>query len=277
MGAPELDASELVAWRNAVMSPWGPPEPSTRLILMTMSQQMGFELDACPSVELLAIRSGMVEKSVRIHLKKAVALGWLSSWRETRKGRDWYFTRYQGEWPEGIDPEVFLPGNCQPSKWRKLPPGSPPPRPVTVTTRQGPRPVNDSSRPVNDDSTTGNQGIDDRYQLPTKSLKNSSLIVGKEHRASRDVFTPFLENPNQERTAPAVRQSSRTVAEQLFEKVCKAAAGNQERPSLTEGCNIRQRLDALLMKHGDNRVHSVWNALQTQSIDQLEQAFEGKQ
>lgn len=92
----------LGEWQQAIVSPSGPESPTTRLVLSALSVHMARDLTASVTVELLAIRTALTERSVQNHIKLAIKSGWLSAHRETRDGRAWFYTKYRGEWPDNM-------------------------------------------------------------------------------------------------------------------------------------------------------------------------------
>lgn len=70
---------ELYHWRHSIASYRGPSKPVTRHILLTLSLFMrAQECVAFPSIDLLAERTGLTERTVRKHLELAVAEGWIA-------------------------------------------------------------------------------------------------------------------------------------------------------------------------------------------------------
>lgn len=89
----------LGEWQKAIVSEGGPASSTTRLVLLALSTRMDSRLTAIVTVESLAAMSGVSEKSVQTHLKRAAADGWVESGRVTRDGRSWFITRYTGKFP----------------------------------------------------------------------------------------------------------------------------------------------------------------------------------
>lgn len=91
----------LFRWRDAFCSKDGPPS-TTRLVLWTLSKHMGMDgRDAFPNQETIAYESGLTLKAVKLHLKKAEAMGWISRSPRRRGGRaSWRFgTDYVPRFP----------------------------------------------------------------------------------------------------------------------------------------------------------------------------------
>jgi hypothetical protein len=78
----EANLKPLFTWRSAVASPYGPPDPTTRLVLLTLGLRVnGFGELTVPTVAELAIESGLREEVVELHLRIAAEQGWLE-WLE---------------------------------------------------------------------------------------------------------------------------------------------------------------------------------------------------
>src|SRR5690554_2116820 len=68
----EANLKPLFTWRSAVASPYGPPDPTTRLVLLTLGLRVnGYGELTVPTVAELAIESGLREEVVELHLRIA--------------------------------------------------------------------------------------------------------------------------------------------------------------------------------------------------------------
>lgn len=96
-------------WRNAVLSKDGPRDPSTRLMLMTLSMHMDPDgTNAWPSQKTLATRTGLTRRTVQRHLRLAEHDGWIARGRGPKHGRNWRLTSYQACLPEGVEGGVTV-------------------------------------------------------------------------------------------------------------------------------------------------------------------------
>jgi hypothetical protein len=94
---------DLYDWRNAVASPAGPSNSSTRHVLLTLSLHMNPQGAAWPSQTTLARRSGLSLRTVKTALDDAEAAAWIvRSWHGF-SGQGWRRTRYQGTIPADVD------------------------------------------------------------------------------------------------------------------------------------------------------------------------------
>ena len=93
----------LYDWRNAVASPVGPSNPSTRLVLLTLSLYMDPRGFAWPSQTTLAARSGLSLRTVKGSVDDAEKAKWIVRSWQARNGQGWRLTRYQGTFPANID------------------------------------------------------------------------------------------------------------------------------------------------------------------------------
>lgn len=95
-----MNQSLLFRWREAVVGENGPPDSVTRLVLLVLSLNMNKEGGSCfPSVEALARRCSLNERTVRRHLDRAEDLGWIRRSRRRQKGRGWKLTNYTATFP----------------------------------------------------------------------------------------------------------------------------------------------------------------------------------
>lgn len=78
----------LYEWRAALMSLRG-PDRMTRLVLITLAMWANEQLIAWPSQREIAKRAGVSERTVRTHLDKADAAGWITRKRQRTAGSKW--------------------------------------------------------------------------------------------------------------------------------------------------------------------------------------------
>lgn len=80
----------LFAWRNCLLSPEGPSNPTTRLVLLTLSTHMSQEGERCfPTTRRLAEQTGLSERSVITHIQRATQEGWLLVSKHGTNGQGW--------------------------------------------------------------------------------------------------------------------------------------------------------------------------------------------
>lgn len=86
-------------WRHAIKD--SELEPVTRHLLLTMSIYMNEVGGGCyPTTKELARATGLAERTVCIHIRKAVEAGWLEVSAHGFKGQKWKNHQYQAAWPE---------------------------------------------------------------------------------------------------------------------------------------------------------------------------------
>ena len=92
----ERKLSPLFTWRSEICSDDGPEDPITRYVLIALSLHMSELGDSCfPSIALLARETALANRTVRKHLKLAVASGWIvRRVRELRRGQAWRAYEY---------------------------------------------------------------------------------------------------------------------------------------------------------------------------------------
>lgn len=99
------DRQILFAWREAILSEFGPKSPVTRYVLLALSTRM--ELDgsgAFPSESTLAKMTGMTRRTIIPHLKIAESEGWINRRKDRRKGQMWHrYTHYQPRFPVSLE------------------------------------------------------------------------------------------------------------------------------------------------------------------------------
>ena len=104
----DLFLRPLFDWRAAVASPYGPKNPTTRHVLLTLSLHMSPRGDSCfPSIELLTEESGLARRSVAGHLGIAATDGWIGKReRPEKSGQGWRRIEYFPQIPEGVEQAV---------------------------------------------------------------------------------------------------------------------------------------------------------------------------
>lgn len=98
----------LFDWRSAVASPFGPKNPTTRHVLLTLSLHMSAKGDSCfPSIERLTEESGLSRRAVLTHLAAAAEQGWICKRdRPEKNGQGWRRIEYFSLIPKGIEEAV---------------------------------------------------------------------------------------------------------------------------------------------------------------------------
>lgn len=75
-------------WRSIVLSKFGPPDPSTRLVLVAIAQHMWKgKQSAFPGQQLIAECSGLSVRSVQVHLDIASSKRWIRIKERKRRGQ----------------------------------------------------------------------------------------------------------------------------------------------------------------------------------------------
>jgi hypothetical protein len=178
-------------WRELLASEEGPEDPSTRLVLFVLALHMNQQgLNAFPSQETIAKRSGLSARAVRTHLRRAEKAHWLKIYQKPRKGQAWFVHEYVACIPDNlIELCTSKPWEEDPN-WQRAEDSSgrrdeavdkPPQKPQHPANGAGhpaihaQRAANGSERAAIDDRTGGNLRHDARNRLPTNSSSNSSL------------------------------------------------------------------------------------------------------
>ena len=125
----ELFIHALWDWRGAIASPYGPPNPTTRHVLLTIALHMSPAGDSSfPTVELLAKETKLGRSTVLEHTAKAQAKGWLGKRERAEKNRrGWRRIEYIPLIPAGVEEKV--------KAWRELRRSSPQDAPLPVRPR----------------------------------------------------------------------------------------------------------------------------------------------
>lgn len=99
---------ELRRWRWMVWSEDGPPGPAKRSILQVLFDFLASspEREIFPSVETIAVKSGITKKHVIRHLAELEADGWISRKVRGSSGQGWKRHAYELHWPRGFSPKA---------------------------------------------------------------------------------------------------------------------------------------------------------------------------
>lgn len=94
----------LFQWRGSFLSASGPPCPTTRFVLLTLSTWMDEKLHCFPSIATVALATGLSERTVLRHVHAARDEGWIVINTKAGSGRGWKRNEYVGTYPQGGDP-----------------------------------------------------------------------------------------------------------------------------------------------------------------------------
>ena len=191
---------ERWVWLQAIASEHGPTDPTTRLVLMTLSLHMNqLGEQAFPSQRLLATRSGLSERSVRAHLQIAEREGWVQRFSKRPKGQGWALHEYGASVPDALQNVTKSPPWHAEPGFERAEPVAAGDRGFTPINRERPaapaapsrvghasstrtRPANDAGRPADgaegaatDDTTCGKPRPNVRNDVPLKSSSNPSV------------------------------------------------------------------------------------------------------
>jgi hypothetical protein len=87
---PPGEAHIKYIWRDWVKSEAGPPSPTTRHVLVTLSDYMNKDGGSCfPTIKRLAKETNRSEKTVKTHLALAVSKGWIFRYTHMGEGQAW--------------------------------------------------------------------------------------------------------------------------------------------------------------------------------------------
>jgi len=75
-------------WERAVMGEHGPPEATTRHVLLTLATHANPEMTCWPSIEVLSKETSLSVRSVGTHLQLAAQDGWIQR-TPKRQGKNW--------------------------------------------------------------------------------------------------------------------------------------------------------------------------------------------
>lgn len=102
----DLFLRPLFTWRSAMASAYGPPNPTTRHVLLTLALHMNEKGESCyPTIEQLATETALSRRAVIYNMAQAEADGWIGK-RETPmtgKGQGWRRIEYFPIIPNGIE------------------------------------------------------------------------------------------------------------------------------------------------------------------------------
>lgn len=95
----------LFTWRAAITSEYGPPSPSTRLVLLTLSLHMDDQGKSCfPTIETLMKETGLSNRAVITHLRQAEQDGCFRKTSGVFKGQRWRHSVYEATIPAAALP-----------------------------------------------------------------------------------------------------------------------------------------------------------------------------
>ena len=90
-------------WLDVVLSEHGPASPTMRLVLVSLWKHMDQKGYAWPSHKTLARRSGLSERCVGDHIRRAEREGWLRIGEREQKGAAWRSHAYVATVPPGTE------------------------------------------------------------------------------------------------------------------------------------------------------------------------------
>jgi hypothetical protein len=97
----------IVKWRRAMLGPDGPPNATTRYVLLTLGTHMNSAGGSCfPSCDLLAKETRLSKRAITLHLEFAVIEGWIERAEQRGPGKGWRLWEYQAVIP-------FYGGECR--------------------------------------------------------------------------------------------------------------------------------------------------------------------
>ncbi len=125
----ELFIHPLWDWRSAIASPYGPENPITRQVLLTIALHMSPAGDsAFPTIERLVAETGLAKSTVSAHTAIAQKTGWLGKReRSSKSGQGWRRVEYLPLVPAGVDEKARAWREASRAAWQKRvpPPGQP--------------------------------------------------------------------------------------------------------------------------------------------------------
>ena len=98
----ERDRTEppIVKWRKAVLGPDGPPNGTTRFVLLVLGTHMDEQGASCfPSTELLANETRISKRAIMRHLQFAALERWITVTEAQGHGKGWKRNEYQAMVP----------------------------------------------------------------------------------------------------------------------------------------------------------------------------------
>ena len=82
-------------WFSCIFSADGPRSPTTRLVLAALYAHMNRDSNSCfPGTRLLAVETGLSERSVCTHLELAAKAGWIEIRERAGSGKGWRSNEY---------------------------------------------------------------------------------------------------------------------------------------------------------------------------------------
>lgn len=113
-------------WLQMIASEQGPPDPTTRHVLITLSLHMNQQGErAWPSQKLLAQRTGLSERAVRTHLHLAERTGWVKVYAKRPAGtKGWRLNEYVACAPAAVELPTY-PWEDDSTWQREEPPSAP--------------------------------------------------------------------------------------------------------------------------------------------------------
>lgn len=222
------------SWRQVILRTQ--LEPSTKLLLLALSTYMNDYGEGCyPSVEQICKDTGLSERSVFYHLKKAESEGFLLKDKRDLSGKKWAANEYRAVLPElAVNPhiEAHLTGSLSASAIIAVNnPEVQPLQPTENPTKSGaaiaPHFAEPTATVAVDDELRGamvavmgcNDCSDGVQQLHTNSSKNSPLN-------SKKVYPPKIENSYSLEfeqfwmTWPELRRCEKPKAHAAWQKAC---------------------------------------------------------
>lgn len=243
----ELDKWE---WLDLLASEHGPQDPSTRLVLFVLSLHMSPAGERCfPSQKLIATRSALSERSVRVHLGLAEAGGWIGIYRKRRPGQAWFVNEYVATIPKELadlvkeKPWVEDPGYQRPAESagdtrQDLPPVSQHPA------NGAGHPADNVEHPAEFASTGGSLRHDTRQDLPPNSSSNSPSNSSKNIPKERAAHAGgFLERVKSSEQTEAKGKRDRHAS--IRNGVAIAWADLIESGGAKRDCNMQKAIDAI--------------------------------
>jgi hypothetical protein len=99
-----MTRTPLLAWRGAVVSADGPPNPTTRLVLLVLGLHMDNDGGSCfPSTARVAAMTALTERSVCTHIAEAELLGWIRRESAGASGQRWKRMKYFAIAPKALN------------------------------------------------------------------------------------------------------------------------------------------------------------------------------
>jgi len=96
------------SWREALLE--SKLAPTTKHVLLTLACHMNDLGRGCfPSVKTLARQTGLSQRGVYAHLRKAKDAGWIVASAHGLSGRGWKRNEYWISWPQGTEPSAVSP------------------------------------------------------------------------------------------------------------------------------------------------------------------------